>query len=64
VPFVLIVHPALQVDKVEDLVRLAKAKPGALSYASAGAGAAHHVYIRSEIRRWAAVVEAAGATAE
>ena len=41
VPFVLIVHPALQVDKVEDLVRLA-----------------------SEIRRWAAVVEAAGATAE
>ncbi len=45
VPFVLIVHPALQVDKVEDLVRLAKAKPGALSYASAGAGAAHHVYM-------------------
>jgi len=45
VPFVLIVHPALEVDSLDDLVRLAKAKPGALSYASGGAGAPHHVYM-------------------
>ena len=36
VPFVLVVHPSLQVDTVAGLVRLAKAKPGALSYASGG----------------------------
>jgi tripartite-type tricarboxylate transporter receptor subunit TctC len=45
VPFVLIAHPSLGVDSVEALARLAQAKPGALSYASGGAGAPHHIYM-------------------
>jgi len=45
VPFVLIVHPSLPVDSVEDFMRLAKERRGALSYASGGAGAPHHVFM-------------------
>jgi tripartite-type tricarboxylate transporter receptor subunit TctC len=45
VPFVLIVHPSLALDSVEGLTRFAQARPGALSYASGGAGAPHHVYM-------------------
>ena len=45
VPFVLVVNPALPVDGVADLVRLAKSKPGELSYASGGMGAPHHIYM-------------------
>ena len=44
-PFVLIVNPSLPVNSVSDLVKLAKAKPGALSYASGGMGAPHHIYM-------------------
>jgi tripartite-type tricarboxylate transporter receptor subunit TctC len=44
VPFVLIVHPRLKVDTVAGLVELARKKPGALSYASGGGGAPHHIY--------------------
>jgi tripartite-type tricarboxylate transporter receptor subunit TctC len=43
VPFVLFVNPALPVKTVMDLVKLAKSKPGAFSYASAGIGTQHHV---------------------
>src|SRR5262245_33048549 len=43
VPFVLIVNPQLPVHSVMDLVRLAKSKPGELSYASGGIGSQHHV---------------------
>jgi len=35
-PMVLVVHPSLPVHSVKDLVRLAKASPGRLNYASAG----------------------------
>jgi len=45
VPFVLVVHPSLPVETVDDLVRLAGAGPGDLSYASGGGGAPHHVYM-------------------
>ena len=45
VPFVLIAHPSLGVDSVEDLIKLAKSKPGVLSYASGGGGAPHHIYM-------------------
>jgi tripartite-type tricarboxylate transporter receptor subunit TctC len=45
VPFVLIVHPSLGVTTLDGLVRLARAKPGALSYGSGGAGSAHHVFM-------------------
>jgi tripartite-type tricarboxylate transporter receptor subunit TctC len=45
IPFVLVVHPDLGVDDLAGLVALAKAKPGALSYASGGIGAPHHVFM-------------------
>ncbi len=37
-PFLLLVHPAQPVHSVADLIALAKAKPGQLSYGSAGPG--------------------------
>lgn len=37
-PYVLVVHPSLPVKSVGDLIKLAKAKPGAITYASAGVG--------------------------
>lgn len=42
-PFVLAVHPSLPVRSVKELVALAKAKPGVLDYASAGAGTMSHM---------------------
>jgi tripartite-type tricarboxylate transporter receptor subunit TctC len=42
-PFVLVVHPSLPVRSVRDLVALAKAKPDALSFSSAGAGTMSHL---------------------
>jgi tripartite-type tricarboxylate transporter receptor subunit TctC len=43
-PFVLVVNPDLPVRSVADLIKLAKDKPGSLSYASAGAGVPHHLF--------------------
>src|SRR5207247_1586351 len=43
VPLVLVVNPALPVHSVGDLIRLAKEKPGELSYASSGAGSSLHL---------------------
>lgn len=40
---VLIVHPSLPVKSVQDLVRLAKAKPGDLQYGSGGSGVGSHI---------------------
>jgi tripartite-type tricarboxylate transporter receptor subunit TctC len=37
-PHVIVVHPALPVRSLSELVKLAKSKPGALDYASAGLG--------------------------
>ncbi|HEV8517440.1 MAG TPA: tripartite tricarboxylate transporter substrate binding protein [Burkholderiales bacterium] len=42
-PFVLVVHPSLAVKSVQDLVALARAKPGQLNYASPGSGATTHL---------------------
>jgi tripartite-type tricarboxylate transporter receptor subunit TctC len=42
-PFALAVHPSLPVQSVKALVALAKSKPGALDYASAGAGTMSHL---------------------
>jgi len=42
-PFVLVVHPSLPVKSARELVALAKAKPDALSYSSAGAGTMSHL---------------------
>src|SRR5688572_17118850 len=41
-PPVLLAHPSLPVKSVKELVALARAKPGALSYASIGNGTPHH----------------------
>lgn len=42
-PAVLVVHPQLPVKTVADLVALARAKPGALTFGSAGVGAQSHL---------------------
>ena len=42
-PQVLATHPALPVKAVKDLLTLARAKPGQLSYASAGNGSSQHL---------------------
>jgi tripartite-type tricarboxylate transporter receptor subunit TctC len=42
-PSLLTVHPALPVKTVQDLLALAKSKPGALSYASTGNGSSPHM---------------------
>ena len=39
----LTVHPSLPVNSVQELIALAKAKPGALNYASAGVGSLQHL---------------------
>ena len=40
---ILAVHPSLPVNSVQDLIALARAKPGSLSYASGGIGTASHL---------------------
>jgi tripartite-type tricarboxylate transporter receptor subunit TctC len=42
-PNVLVVHPSLKVNTVNELIALARAKPGALLYGTGGSGAALHV---------------------
>jgi tripartite-type tricarboxylate transporter receptor subunit TctC len=42
-PNVLVVHPSLPAKTVKDLIALAKAKPGALNYASNGSGTLSHL---------------------
>ncbi|MBI3919130.1 MAG: tripartite tricarboxylate transporter substrate binding protein [Betaproteobacteria bacterium] len=39
-PYVLVVHPSLPVKSAAELVKLAKARPGAINFASAGPGTA------------------------
>jgi len=43
-PFTLVVNPSVPAASVSDLIRLAKEKPGELSYASAGPGSPHHLF--------------------
>jgi tripartite-type tricarboxylate transporter receptor subunit TctC len=42
-PYVVVVHPSLPVKTVADLIRLAKARPGELNYASSGSGSTPHL---------------------
>ena len=42
-PNVLVVHPSLPVGSVRDVINLAKAKPGELTFASSGAGTSIHL---------------------
>ena len=39
-PYLVVVHPSLPVKSISALVKLAKARPGAINYASAGVGSA------------------------
>jgi tripartite-type tricarboxylate transporter receptor subunit TctC len=43
VPFVLVVNPSLPIRSVADLVKLAKEKPGQLSFGTPGPGTFHHL---------------------
>lgn len=43
VPFLFVVHPSLPVKSVKEFVLFAKARPGQLTYGSAGAGGAPHL---------------------
>ena len=43
VPSILVVSPALGVKSVQDLIALAKAKPGRLNFSSPGVGSANHL---------------------
>ena len=43
VPFVLVVNPSLPIHSVADLVKLAKEKPGQLSFGTPGPGTFHHL---------------------
>ena len=45
VPFVLVANPQLGVKSLKDLIALAKSKPGALTYGSAGNGSPHHLFM-------------------
>ena len=42
-PLVLVVHPSSQINSLDDLTKTARAKPGTLSYASAGIGSPAHL---------------------
>ncbi|MCW5605804.1 MAG: tripartite tricarboxylate transporter substrate binding protein, partial [Burkholderiales bacterium] len=42
-PYVLLAHPSVPARSVRELISLAKARPGQLNYASAGAGSATHL---------------------
>ena len=54
-PVLLVVHPSLPVKTVRDLIALAKAKPGMLTFASAGIGSPTH--IAPELFRWMAKID-------
>lgn len=43
VPFVLVVHPSLPARNVKELIAVAKARPGELSYGSSGVGSFPHL---------------------
>ena len=43
IPLVLDVHPSVPANSVQELIALARSKPGGLSYASGGAGAGAHL---------------------
>jgi tripartite-type tricarboxylate transporter receptor subunit TctC len=45
IEFVLIVHPSVPANNLQELIALAKAKPGQLNYASSGSGNVNHLEI-------------------
>lgn len=55
IPLVLAVHPSMPVKSVRELVALAKARPKAINYASAGTGTATH--LGTEMLKSAAAID-------
>ena len=53
-PLLVMAHPSLPASTIPDLIRLAKAQPGAIRYASAGNGSSSH--LASEVMRMMAGV--------
>ena len=53
-PSVVVVHPSLPVKTIAELVKLAKARPGAINYASTGIGSA--TWVPGELFKWMAGV--------
>lgn len=43
IPFVLVVHPSVPARRMSELIELAKARPGALNFGSAGSGSPMHL---------------------
>ena len=43
IPYVLVVHPSVPAQRLSDLIELARARPGALNFASAGPGSPLHL---------------------
>jgi tripartite-type tricarboxylate transporter receptor subunit TctC len=43
IPFLLVAHPSLPVTSVRDLLKLARARPGQVNYASSGTGTTAHL---------------------
>jgi tripartite-type tricarboxylate transporter receptor subunit TctC len=43
IPLVLLVHPSVRANTIQELIALAKAKPGLLGYASSGSGTGGHL---------------------
>jgi len=54
-PTLLVSHPSLPVRDVKELIALAKARPGALYYGSAGNGSVNHLTM--EVFRWMAGID-------
>jgi tripartite-type tricarboxylate transporter receptor subunit TctC len=44
-PSIMLVHPSLPVKSVQELIALAKRRPGALTYASSGSGSSSHLAV-------------------
>lgn len=44
-PLVMVVNPSTQIHSYADLIRIAKEKPNSLTYASAGNGSPHHLFM-------------------
>ena len=53
-PYIVITHPSLPVKSIADLVRLAKARPGVINYASAGTGTS--TYLAAELLKEQAAI--------
>ena len=54
-PYALVVHPSVPARSLQEFIRLARAKPGALNYASSGPGSISH--FAAEMMRAAAKVD-------